>query len=195
MQLGKSLLGAIIGGVLGIATLVMIHSLTGWDKAWLAIPVAIFTGVGVRWMVATAGHPSYARGGLTAVLAILAFMVGNYVVAEVATRRAASQQTALAPAERQQADDAGEGAGGAGDEAPLIEPVRLEERSPLGGTGVRNPRAQQWSTWDFLWLCVAAFIAYELGRGTNAASAPRGTDVRDEEEPPPATGQTPMPPD
>jgi hypothetical protein len=87
MQLGKSLVGAIIGAVVGIGVLVLINALTQWDKYWLAIPVAICTGLGVRWVATTAGHPSYVRGVLTGVVAILAFLFGQYVVAQVATLR------------------------------------------------------------------------------------------------------------
>jgi hypothetical protein len=87
MQLGKSLVGAIIGAALGIGLLILINALTAWDKYWLAIPVAILTGLGVRWVADTNGHPSYVRGVLTGVIAILAFMLGQYAVAKVATLR------------------------------------------------------------------------------------------------------------
>jgi hypothetical protein len=86
MQLGKSLVGALVGGALGIVVLVLVHALTGWDRYWMAIPVAIATGLGVRCIASTKGHPSYVRGVLTGIISILAFLAGQYVVAEVATR-------------------------------------------------------------------------------------------------------------
>jgi hypothetical protein len=110
MQLGKSLLGALIGAALGIGLLVLINSLTAWDKYWLAIPVALLTGLGVRWVANTCGHPSYVRGVLTGVISILAFMAGQYVVAEVATRRSqakpiVAQESDVRPADRGDTDE------------------------------------------------------------------------------------------
>ena len=88
MQLGKSLVGALVGGAVGIAALIGIHMLTGWDKAWLAILVAIITGVGVRWAANTTGHASYARGALTALIAILAFLAWYPIQAQLTVRGA-----------------------------------------------------------------------------------------------------------
>ena len=63
MQFGKTLVGAIIGAVLGIGLLIAVYLLAGIDKMWMAIPVAILTGIGVRMVAATSGHASYLRGG------------------------------------------------------------------------------------------------------------------------------------
>ena len=46
-------------------------------------------------MVATRGHASYARGALTALLAIAAFVGGKFVVAEVATRQCSCRPTPI----------------------------------------------------------------------------------------------------
>jgi hypothetical protein len=139
MQLGKSLMGAIIGGVLGIGVLLVVHALVGWDAYWMALPVALLTGLGVRWVANVKGHPSYLRGALTGILAIAAFIAGQYVVAQVATRGApakpvTTQESAVRPALQDQdavadeatvATDEPEGDGVATDE-PAADPPTLD---------------------------------------------------------------------
>ena len=77
MQFGKTLVGAIIGAVLGIGLLIAVYLLAGIDKMWMAIPVAILTGIGVRMVAATSGHASYLRGAITVVLAMAAGTVAG----------------------------------------------------------------------------------------------------------------------
>src|ERR1043166_9337125 len=69
MQFGKTLVGAIIGGALGIGLLILVYLQFGIDKMWMAIPVAVLTGLGVRMVVATSGHASYLRGAITKAVA------------------------------------------------------------------------------------------------------------------------------
>jgi hypothetical protein len=200
MQLGKSLVGALVGGAVGIAALIGIHMLTGWDKAWLAILVAIITGVGVRWAAATTGHASYARGALTALIAILAFLAWYPIQAQLTVRGALAKpilpNRAAVEANAADADEASEPADTAdADEAAetVAAPAAVE---PAGQTGegpniapgaLARPRAQQFSTWDFLWLCIAGLIAYELGRGTAAATPVAGAIGSPDDGPPPAS--------
>ena len=72
--------------------------LTGWDKAWLAILVAIITGVGVRWAANTSGHASYVRGALTALVAILAFLAWYPIQAQLTVRGALARPIVADPA-------------------------------------------------------------------------------------------------
>ncbi|HEX3601492.1 MAG TPA: hypothetical protein VHU84_15180, partial [Lacipirellulaceae bacterium] len=86
MQFGKSLLGAILGAAVGIAFLFALYRFS--DGFWSAIPFALITGLGVRMLATTAGHASYARGALTMVLALAAYIGGLSLVAKVATATA-----------------------------------------------------------------------------------------------------------
>ncbi len=88
MQLGKSLLGGIIGAVVAIGLLMATYLLFGVDHVSLAIPFAIITGLGVRMLATTSGHASYVRGALTMVLALAAYIGGWLLVARIATARA-----------------------------------------------------------------------------------------------------------
>lgn len=167
MQLGKSIVGAVIGAVLGIGLLIAVYLFFGIDKMWMAIPVAILTGLGVRMMAVTSGNASYLRGALTVLLAMGAYLGGLAVTKAVANQRA-QRATQAAPAQRsdEPADggDAKEGQAAADAKAievPVTAPVKMDPSR-------RVSLPTSFSTWDFLSLAVAALVAYELGRGTEA---------------------------
>jgi hypothetical protein len=200
MQLGKSLVGAIIGGLVGAALCVAIIKFSGWDKMWLAILVALLTGLGVRWMANTKGHPSYARGALTAVIAIAAYFLSFWITTLVMTQGAAARSTAGletaqpadgAAADADAADDATETAD---DETPAApaRPADTEEGIGPASNRMRNPRPADRSPWEYVALGIAALVAYQLGRGSEGprTTAADGTVVRDEPAPPPP-GQYP----
>jgi len=49
---------------------------------------------------------------------------------------------------------------------------------------MRTPIKPGYSTWDFVWFSVAMLVAYELGRGTGAATAAAATATSDAPETP-----------
>jgi hypothetical protein len=104
MQLGKTLVGAVIGGLVGAAVCVAITKFTGWDKMWLAILVALLTGIGVRMLVDTRGHASYARGALTAILAVAAYFLSFWASTLITTKGAAAREINAQAGVRQAAD-------------------------------------------------------------------------------------------
>jgi hypothetical protein len=187
MQLGKSLIGALLGGAIAIAVLVAIYMLTGWDKAWLAILAAIITGLGVRWTATTKGHASYARGALTALVAILSFLAFYPIVAQVTVRGGVAKPIVADPLAAR-ATEANEVEADATEPA-AVEAPRADERPALEPAAIPRPRNQQFSEWDFLWLSIAGLIAYELGRGTAAAPATGSAGSPDDGPPPVAVGE------
>jgi hypothetical protein len=183
MQLGRAVIGAIIGAAVGIGMLVAIYlSPLQLDAVWLAIPVAVLTGLGVRMMVSTWGHASYLRGAITGVLALGAYLVGWWVVAQVATQRANANtelRTEKMPAVEQPAES-NDAAEDSKDEETVEAAKAPEHPGPAAGAAVRKSLPPGQSPWDYIWLGVAALIAYELGRGTAAKSVA----VVDETSPP-----------
>jgi ABC-type antimicrobial peptide transport system permease subunit len=181
MQLGKTLVGAIIGAALGIGLLYAVYLLFHIDAVWLAIPVALLTGLGVRVLVATSGHASYLRGALTVLLALGAYLGGWFLVAAAAKHQAASASKPNASAAAAESGEAGDAKEGQGEPAaPPAEaaPPAAPARN-LDDTMHRPAMPRQFSTWDFIFLAAAALLAYELGRGTGGvpsamASAPGG---------------------
>jgi hypothetical protein len=172
MQFGKSLIGAIIGAAIGVALLVVVYLQFGKDNMWLAIPVAILTGLGVRLAIARTGHASYARGALTVLIALGAYLGGLQVTTALANRKASDLSKGVARVETEtDAKAATDDAKGAEDAAPVPAPGP-EQKAPAnvamrGGGEMRRPQLPKtFSTWDFLALAVAALVAYELGRGS-----------------------------
>src|SRR6185436_2541032 len=106
MQFGKTLVGAVIGAALGIGLLVAVYLLFGIDKMWMAIPVAVLTGLGVRMVAATSGHASYLRGAITVLLAMGAYLGGLAITRAVANHRA--ETVAKPSAARVATDEPGE---------------------------------------------------------------------------------------
>jgi hypothetical protein len=202
MQLGKTLVGAVIGGLVGAAVCVAITKFTGWDKMWLAILVALLTGIGVRLLVDTRGHASYARGALTATLAVAAYFLSFWASTLITTQGAAAREINARAGERQPADgEAADAADGdtedaddeaADDDAPAA-PAATRQRPDQAAGLVRNQRPPERSPWEYIALGVAALIAYQLGRGSEGPRtyAADGTVVRNEESAPVRPGQFP----
>ena len=173
MQLGKSLLGGIIGAAVGIGLLLAVHRLSGLDKVWLAVPFALITGLGVRMLVSTSGHASYVRGALTMALALAGYIGGWYLVAQVATARAnAPLPIPRAAAEGQPAAEPGEPEAKV-EAAPAEQPKAAAIADDGQGAAKMRPLAPKvfGSNWDMIWLAVAALVAYEMGRGSATSTA------------------------
>jgi hypothetical protein len=178
MQFGKALIGAIIGAALGVGLLVLVYLQFGKDNMWLSIPVAILTGLGVRMMIARTGQASYARGALTVLIALGAYLGGLQITTAFANRKAADLAKA-APRAVVEAEKAADEADKKGPEDAAAPPAPAAE--PKGGppttgapvmTETRRPQLPKtFSTWDFLALAVAALVAYELGRGSGGVYA------------------------
>jgi hypothetical protein len=167
MQLGKTLVGAIIGAALGIGLLIAVFLFAGIDKMWMAIPVALLTGLGVRMVASTSGHASYLRGAITVLLALGAYLGGLAITKAVANHRA---EVASKVGPRHVAAEEPGAPGDAKDGEPAVEapPIAPPTPAPNPELGTHRPAMprQSFSTWDFISLAVAALVAYELGRGT-----------------------------
>jgi hypothetical protein len=192
MQLKNAVIGALVGGASGIGFLIAAYFLFGADHMALAIVVAILTGVGVRMSAATKGHASYARGAITALLAILAFVGGKFLVAAIAGQQATAsvitspKNPVPPPKAEDQINAEGEAAAGESSEvaesedaatdteettdAAQIQMERSADRTPVLGDVPRGqPLKDSFSVTDYIWLFGAALIAYELGRGSGIA--------------------------
>ncbi len=130
MQFGKTIVGAIIGAILGVGLLVAVYFLFGVDKMWMAIPVALLTGLGVRMAGATSLHASYLRGAITVVLAMGAYLGGLMITRAVANHRATT-----APKPTAQAKMAQPAGAPARRSLQRNRPLRLRKRAPRRSDG------------------------------------------------------------
>jgi hypothetical protein len=171
MQLGKSLLGAILGAAVGIGLLLIVYVTLGHDRIWLSIPFAIVTGLGVRMLVSTTGHASYLRGAVTMLIALAAYILGWWVVAQVAVARA-NTNAAKAPVHTEESTAPSEVETTATDAPPEPVPAPMAARSDEMAKG-RAPAPKAFgSPVDFVCLGIAALVAYQLGRGSESAAVP-----------------------
>jgi hypothetical protein len=190
MHLRRALIGALIGSMIGVGVLIGIHMLTGVEQGWLAVLVALMTGLGVRLMVSTRGHASIVRGALTCALALLTYMSGTFLAAGVLEGRSkvAIKPTGPSTAKQVNRDVV------AGEDRLERPPIDLSGRPVDYGDQARlEVKDRPLSNMDLIWLAVAALVAYELGRGvgqepsTTEESAPddeEGQPTDDEEGPP-----------
>lgn len=176
MQLNKALIGGLIGGVIGVGVLVASFFLFGVQHTSLALVIAILVGLGVRMMVSTKGHASYLRGALTALIAIAAFVGGSFLVAQLARSQMAANasrpsRVTAPPQQDDKLTDDGDAAMEQ-DQEPAAEDLQaLASRgADRIGVSMRPPIKPEYSVWDFVWFSLAMLVAYELGRGTGAAT-------------------------
>jgi hypothetical protein len=167
MQLGKALIGAVVGSAIGIGLILAIYYAIALDHTALAILVAVCAGLGVRTLVTTTAHVSYLRGVLTCVIAILAFAASKFLIADLAARGAFAKP--MKPVAARPADDATDEkeAGDSGPAQPVETPQPVVVQQGGASGAMHGPQA--FSTWDFVLLSVAALVAYELGRGTGGS--------------------------
>lgn len=179
MQFGKSLLGAILGAAVSIGLLIAVYLVLQKDNVWLAIPFALITGLGVRTMVSTTGHASYARGVMTMLIALAAYIGGWVIVSKIAIakanqplpRPAVAAATDPAEGEAQDEDtaDAPEDAPKQDQPVATTPPVNIAQPRSTPGSAFGSP-------WDVIWMAVAALVAYEMGRGSGAGVAPAASE-------------------
>jgi hypothetical protein len=182
MQLGKALVGGLIGAAVGIGLLLVVYLTLGIDRVWLSIPFALITGLGVRMLVSTSGHASYIRGAMTMLLALAAYIGGWVIVAQIATARAnaPTEKPAAAPDVPPLATEPGDAEpndGEAKDESKDAEsappatptPPRKATAQPTESGNMSrsmSPKSMEYGTGDVICLAIAALVAYELGRGS-----------------------------
>jgi hypothetical protein len=170
VQLGKSLLGAVVGGAIGIGLVIATYYFFSLDHVGLAILVAVCVGLGVRATVATKGHASYLRGASTCLIAIGAFAASKFLIADLAGRGVLADVRSVKRVVAPQAEEAGSGQDASATTAVPAEMTQMDRRPSQGGVSPgKLASSQPFSTRDFIWLSVAALVAYELGRGTDGA--------------------------
>lgn len=208
MQIGRAILGALLGAAVATALLMAIYLTTGHDWVWLVIPFAIVTGLGVRLVDRGFGQVSYLRGALTALIAIAGYSGAWAFANQVMTVKAhaprpgvVAETTATADGDTTAEPDRETDAAAEERDAPASQPdptsgdvpPPTESGSPAGdaesATAPALPRRASrddepavtpvpsrltstsqpiYRPFDIACMAVAAFIAYQLGRGTAA---------------------------
>ncbi len=88
MRLGPSLIGAIVGAVVGVAAQIGLESAMGKESTWFAIVIGLLTGLGARAMAGESIHlTSYVRAALAALIGLAAIVGGSYAASEVVRKK------------------------------------------------------------------------------------------------------------
>ena len=84
----KGIIGACVGGAIGAAIWAAIVYFTGYEVGYVAVGVGVLAGFGMS--VGSGDETNALTGGLAAVIAIAALLVGKYAVVNLYVNKAAS---------------------------------------------------------------------------------------------------------
>ncbi len=88
MRLGPSLIGAIVGAVVGVAAQIGLESTMDREATWFAVVIGLLTGLGARMMAGDGIRAtSYVRAGLAAIIGLAAIVAGSYAASEVVRKK------------------------------------------------------------------------------------------------------------
>jgi hypothetical protein len=181
MGLGPTLVGGAIGALLGVGLHLLVETTTSFEAAWFAIVIGLLTGLGVNQAnKSLAGRVSYLRGAIAAAIALAAIVGRPMVIAKAVTG-----DNTQAPAGRRDAGDRT-----LDDETADSEPSSTDAKTPTdaktedairealnNGMELDVARADAFNVWQFVFMAVGTFIAYELGRGTGKPTPPADSVV------------------
>lgn len=191
MNFGSTLIGAVLGALVGVAIYMGVYNGAGIEApwvAWLAILTGLLAGLGVRkFNPDVAMNASYARGALSALIALGGIMGGSMAASKVRQEQLKNVEVkASTVAVADQPAEGGDESEEAGDEPAEIEaPEVTAPPVTLGPAVIGSPKRPQRgvSLWDIAPIAIGCFLAYELARG--GGSAPAATSDGDGPELPP----------
>jgi hypothetical protein len=181
MGLGPTLVGGIIGAAVGMGLHLLVEVTTGHEAPWFAIVIGLITGLGVHQAnKSLAGRVSYLRGAVAAAIALAAIVGSTPLISMVARNRDASA-AADADADDQADDDDAEAdedadAGDADAEEAPAEEERSVTAGATGDPGRLGRGPAPFNVWQFVYMAVGTFIAYEFGRGSAPKAAAPPSD-------------------
>ncbi len=169
----RVLLGGLVGAAASAAAWFFLEYTTGQEFGWLAIAVGLITGLCVNAAAGAGAAESYGRAALAVALTLLALVGGRAVYAKVMQNVSqvntikAAEDANLAEAPVQ--DPQGEVDADATAELAEDEQQAMRERQSIAGGDrlmrFENPK-NALSELDMLWMGLAAFVAYFIGKGS-----------------------------
>lgn len=192
MNLGRTLVGGLIGAAVAIGIYVALMLGTGNSAVWFPVVTGALVGFGVMQACKTDGNRSYARGAISGLIAAAAMLGGDLVAKEVLTKKAAAAGNKAAPAKKAEAkeeasEDEGEGEAEAEEEEVVAQetPKGGDLDSDKGGIGAPKQLGQN-DVWPFAFMAFGIFLAYEFARGSAPKTVVEETETTvaavDEEE-------------
>jgi hypothetical protein len=177
VAVGPTLVGGGIGAVVGMGLHLLVETTTGFEAPWFALVIGLLTGLGVHQAnKSLAGRVSYLRGAIAAAIALAAIVGSPQVIAQIAAKNNAAvggagdgSKTAAPAASGDEADEAATKTAGGDAEATM---APGEGRgTPTASAQMGITRSGDFNAWQFVFMAVGTFIAYEFGRGTGMGAA------------------------
>lgn len=171
----KVLISGIIGAAVATAAWLALEHFTLKEFGWLACLVGFVTGLAIHSAAGAHARASFGRGALAVILTLAACVGGRllYVKVMESVRADLNEQMAqvaepkggeVADAENGSSETSDEG-GEAAEPKPAQPP---EADMPAASMKLQKPSMKTAiSQGDMLWLCLAALIAYVVGKGSD----------------------------
>jgi hypothetical protein len=182
---GPTLVGGGIGAVVGMGLHLLVETTTGFEAPWFALVIGLLTGLGVHQAnKSLAGRVSYLRGALAAAIALAAIVGSPQVIAKVVAKNnvplGGAGDAAKRAAPESSSDDKADEAPTTtadGDDAEVKAAPAERGGAPSAGAQVGITRSGDFNAWQFVFMAVGTFIAYEFGRGTGIGAATPNSPV------------------
>lgn len=178
--MGQTIVGGIIGALVGLAANIGLELVTGSEMTWFPVVVGLLTGLGVRQLNSAAAmhHASYLRGAIAGLIA-LAAIAGAPAVKGMVMKRGLDSDVAK-PELKESDEAADEETADEGADDAEVEEQEVPDRTPR--TGGRPEAAKgplvpgEPDVWQAVFMALGTFVAYEFARGSGGApaSAPAG---------------------
>jgi hypothetical protein len=173
--------------VVGMGLHLLVESTTGFEAPWFALVIGLLTGLGVHQAnKSLAGRVSYLRGAIAAAIALAAIVGSPQVIAKMAAKddaavgRAGGASKSAAPAASGEDKPGSEAATEtAGDDAGERTASGELRGTSTAGAQVGIIRPGDFNVWQFVFMAVGTFIAYEFGRGTGKGAAAPNAPVEE----------------
>lgn len=166
-----TLVGGLIGAILGMGLHLLVEMTTGAEAPWFAVIIGLLTGLGVQQAnKSLAGRVSYLRGAVTAAIALAAIVGSTPLISKVVAQRnarAAEGKRAAATAGDEKTEAPTDETASKGDEKVQTEPAADVPGAARGEVGVGNMGGPApFNALQFVYMAVGTFLAYEFGRGS-----------------------------
>jgi hypothetical protein len=187
----KVLISGIVGAAVATTAWLSLEYVTHKEFGWLACLVGIVTGLSIHWAAGAHARASFGRGALAVLLTLAACVGGRLLYVKVMESVRGELNVKMAQVVKSVEN---EGEAGADTEKDSTETSEEDAKStmmaprgdrPATSINLQKPTLKTTlSQGDMLWLCLAALVAYVVGKGND--TQPTLTQPAQTPEQPPA---------
>lgn len=162
----RTLLGVVVGGLLGGALIAILTSQLDVQKSWPILLAGLVAGIAMR-LLASDDHASYLRGALAALATVLAMIGGPLVGAKLISQKTLSVANVVSTNSGSEDDAAATSE--AGNDLEAKEPV-MPSANLIRPRGVIGAPQGDLNPMEAILMAAGCLIAYQIGKGSEAAA-------------------------